>query len=149
VGRLADSVPARWRAQVLLAAWCGLRRGELLALRRRDIDLMRGTVRIEQAKTDAARRTVAIPPHILADLSAHLEQWVDPGRDALVFTGVKGGTLRTAAWQTAWNDARRAVGRPELHLHDLRHTGNTLAAATGASTKELMARMGHASPSQL
>jgi integrase len=38
------------------------------------------------------------------------------------------------------------VGRPDLHLHDLRHTGNTLAAATGASTKELMARMGHANP---
>lgn len=35
---------------------------------------------------------------------------------------------------------------PHLHFHDLRHTGNTLAASTGASTKELMARMGHASP---
>lgn len=33
-----------------------------------------------------------------------------------------------------------------LRFHDLRHTGNTLAASTGASTKELMARMGHASP---
>jgi len=37
------------------------------------------------------------------------------------------------------------VGLPELHFHDLRHTGNTLAAATGASTKELMSRLGHAS----
>lgn len=46
----------------------------------------------------------------------------------------------------AWGRARRAVGVPHLHFHDLRHTGNTLAAATGASTKELMARMGHASP---
>ncbi len=34
---------------------------------------------------------------------------------------------------------------PNFHFHDLRHTGNTLAAQTGASTKELMARMGHAS----
>jgi integrase len=38
------------------------------------------------------------------------------------------------------------VGHDELRFHDLRHTGNTLAAATGASTKELMTRMGHASP---
>jgi len=38
------------------------------------------------------------------------------------------------------------VDRPDLHLHDLRHSGNTWAAATGASTAELMARMGHASP---
>jgi integrase len=40
----------------------------------------------------------------------------------------------------------RAVGHDELRFHDLRHTGNTLAAATGASTKDLMTRMGHASP---
>ena len=39
-----------------------------------------------------------------------------------------------------------SVGRPDLHLHDLRHSGNTWAAATGASTAELMARMGHTSP---
>jgi integrase len=38
------------------------------------------------------------------------------------------------------------VGRPDLHLHDLRHTGNTLTAITGASTKEQMARMRQASP---
>ena len=37
------------------------------------------------------------------------------------------------------------LGLSDLHFHDLRHTGNTLAAATGASTKELMTRMGHAS----
>ena len=44
-----------------------------------------------------------------------------------------------------WDQARTEVGLPELHLHDLRHTGNTLAAETGATLKELMARMGHAS----
>jgi hypothetical protein len=47
--------------------------------------------------------------------------------------------------QRHWNRARLAAGRPDLHFHDLRHTGNTWAAATGASTKELMARMGHSS----
>ena len=41
--------------------------------------------------------------------------------------------------------AREQAGLPDFRFHDLRHTGNTLAAATGASTKELMARMGHAS----
>jgi hypothetical protein len=40
--------------------------------------------------------------------------------------------------------AKRSTGLGHLHLHDLRHAGNTWAAATGASTKELMARMGHA-----
>jgi integrase len=45
-----------------------------------------------------------------------------------------------------WHEARTKVGRQDLHFHDLRHTSNTLAAATGASTKELMARYGHSSP---
>ncbi len=44
-----------------------------------------------------------------------------------------------------WDRARCAVGMDGFDFHDLRHTGNTLAAGTGASTKELMARMGHAS----
>ena len=35
------------------------------------------------------------------------------------------------------------IGKPGLHFHDLRHTGNTLAASSGASTRDLMARMGH------
>jgi integrase len=44
---------------------------------------------------------------------------------------------------TKWSTAVAATGVPGLHFHDLRHTGNTIAARTGASTKELMARMGH------
>lgn len=64
-------------------------------------------------------------------------------RDALVFTGEQGGPLRPHVLQKHWARARLKAGRPELHLHDLRHTGNTWAAATGASTRELMTRMGH------
>lgn len=47
---------------------------------------------------------------------------------------------------TGWKDAVTAIGRPGLHFHDLRHTGNTLAAQTYVSTKDLMARMGQDSP---
>jgi integrase len=63
----------------------------------------------------------------------------------LVFPGTRRQPLRRATLYKAWHRARRAVGMQGLRFHDLRHTGNTLAAATGASTKELMARMGHAS----
>ena len=45
-----------------------------------------------------------------------------------------------------WERARRAIGRDDLHLHDLRHYASTLAASAGASTAELMARLGHSSP---
>jgi len=54
--------------------------------------------------------------------------------------------VATATWLRSWSAARDATGLRHLHFHDLRHAGNTLAAATGASTRELMARMGHASP---
>ena len=50
------------------------------------------------------------------------------------------------AWHRSYHEAKGAVGLPELHFHDLRHTGNTMAAAQGASLKELMERMGHSSP---
>jgi integrase len=43
------------------------------------------------------------------------------------------------------NAARAKAGAPDLHFHDLRHVGGTLAAATGASLKELMTRLGHSS----
>ncbi|MGZ4565948.1 MAG: tyrosine-type recombinase/integrase [Blastococcus sp.] len=39
-----------------------------------------------------------------------------------------------------------AIGLPPVRPHELRHTGATLAAATGATTKELMRRLGHSSP---
>ena len=160
VAALAGTVDERLRALVLLAAWCGLRRAELLALTRRDVDLLHGTVRVERSmhtlrdnsvvvgppKTAAGTRTVAIPPHIVPDLDAHLADFVKSSPDALLFTERKGGPLRIYTLDRAWRRARLAVGVPHLRLHDLRHTGNTLAAATGASTRELMVRMGHASP---
>lgn len=157
---LADVIIPKYRVMVLLAVWCGLRLGELLALTRKDIDLLRNTVRIERTyqelrdgkmiisppKTEAGLRTVAIPPHIIPEIEAHMTTWVQPESEALVFTGQDGKPLRRGVWQFAWTQARKSVNLTGLHFHDLRHTGNTLAAATGASTKELMARMGHASP---
>ncbi|MDQ2728270.1 MAG: site-specific integrase [Actinomycetota bacterium] len=159
VQALADAIAPRFRLVVLLGAWCGLRRGELLALRRGDIDLDHATVRVERAvqhrqngtlefgppKTDAGRRTVAIPPHLTPEVTAHLERFTGPEADSLVFTGEKGGPVRPHVLQKAWVAAKDTTGLTQLHLHDLRHSGNTWAAATGASTKELMARMGHAS----
>lgn len=158
IAALADAITPRFRALVLMASWCSLRSGELLALRRSDLNLPNGTVRIERVlsqlqkggleigppKTKAGKRTVGIPPHIVKELAQHLRQFVDLEMDALVFTGVKGGPVRKCVLQTEWSKARTKVGLVHFHFHDLRHSGNTWAAATGASTKELMARMGHA-----
>jgi integrase len=105
-----------------------------------------GNILFGPPKTSAGRRRVVIPPHLTPELATHLDRYVEGGLDALVFTGAKGGPLRPHVLQSAWEAARRSVGRPEFHLHDLRHAGATWAASTGASTAELMARLGHASP---
>ncbi|SCG19225.1 Site-specific recombinase XerD [Micromonospora echinofusca] len=161
VFQLADNVPGRFRALVLLAAFASLRYGELAALRRRDFDprcrtlTVRATL-VERSdgslafgppKTDAGIRTVTIPDAIRRDIRAHLDDLVNEDQDALVFTGAKGAVLRRSNFQTAckWRDSVAAVGLPGFHFHDLRHTGNTLASRTGASLADLMARMGHAS----
>ena len=74
-----------------------------------------------------------------------MERFAAPGPVDLVFVGPKGGRLRRSNFRKFWHRARDAVGLPELHFHDLRHTGNTMAAAQGASLRELMERTGHSS----
>ena len=81
----------------------------------------------------------------MPELRWHLERFAEPGEGGLVFVGPKGAPLRRSNFRPIWNAARIKAGAPELHFHDLRHVGGTLAAATGASLKELMARLGHSS----
>ena len=61
---------------------------------------------------------------------------------------LKGQPLRRSVFNKSvkWHELVAEIGVPNLHLHDLRHTGNTLATASGASLKDLMTRMGHDSP---
>jgi integrase len=160
VEKMIEVMPEHLRALISLALWCQLRRGELLALRRRDLDLVHARVTIARAaqrltgeqvsykepKSRASRRRVAIPPHILDDLGEHLARFVGSEHESPLFTSSTGGPISAEQLNRHWNRARLAAGRPDLHLHDLRHTGATLAAATGASTKDLMARLGHSSP---
>jgi integrase len=79
-------------------------------------------------------------------LAAHLERFVSPDPTAWVVVGEHGGPLSAPHLQSVWDKARRSIGRPELHLHDLRHSGLTWVEKTGATTTELMLPVGHASP---
>jgi integrase len=155
---LIEAITPRYRAAVLLGAWCGLRRGEIIALLPQDIDLDTGTVtvrtnRVElletrQAfdappKTDAGKRTITVPPHVLPILIAHMRDWSGPDR---VFIGRDGKPMRGDAIRQAFARARRKADMPGFRFHDLRHTGQTLAASAGATLKDLMKRLGHSSP---
>lgn len=119
-----------------------------------------GTVRIERAvvrtadegfvvttpKSDAGCRDVEIPPHLLPVIKNHLARFVSPGRGELLFPAAQGGHLAPASLYRHWYKARGAAGRDDLRWHDLRHSGAVLAAATGATLAELMARLGHSTP---
>ena len=124
------------------------------------MDLEEGTVRIDKSaaelksgerivgppKTKAGIRVVYVPPHVVPALRAHLEHFVGPGDDDVVFSGSAGPARAAglAVHRLAAGDRVRP-GLKGVRIHDLRHTGATLAAATGASTRELMLRLGHAS----
>ncbi|WP_440065973.1 tyrosine-type recombinase/integrase [Streptosporangium sp. OZ121] len=88
---------------------------------------------------------VSIPEEIIPALRAHLDEFAEPGENGHVFIGPKGRLLRRSGFRRIWNKVRKDVGLPVLRFRDLRHEGNTLAAANGASLEELMSRMGHAS----
>jgi integrase len=156
---LAEHVPARFRALILLAAFTGLRYGELAALRRRYFDPKctavtvvatviepkDGALRFGPPKSTAGRRTVTIPAAIRQEIKKHLDTFVAADPDALVFTSSRGAVLRRSNFQraTRWTTTVKAAGLPGFHLHDLRHTGYSLAAASGDSLRSLMTRMGH------
>lgn len=156
---LAAKMPAEHALMVPLASWCALRYGEAIELRRGDIDLDAGVIRVRRAavrirgnyivdspKSGAGIRDVHIPPDLLPAVRDHLVVHIAPGAKALLFPAPDGGHLQPWAHQRHWDAARSAIGRPDLRWHDLRHSGAVLAAQAGATVIELMGRLGHSSP---
>jgi hypothetical protein len=142
---------------VLLATFASLRFGEVTALERADLDLEVGTVRVRRAfvevrgkglvvgppKSRAGLRVVSIPPSVVEALRTHLAEHAGPG--ALVFTVPNGAPVRRGNFNklVGWREKVEQLGLKGVRFHDLRHTGNTLAAGSGVSTRDLMSRMGH------
>ena len=160
VAALADGIGPRYRALVLVAAYGGLRWGELVGLRVKRVDLLHGRVTVAEQvaevngqllpglpKTEAGRRTVSLPAVAAVALAEHLAEFAQPGPEGLVFPAPQGGYLRRSNFRRRWwVPATRAAGVEGLRVHDLRHSAATLALAAGANTRELMERMGHTSP---
>jgi integrase len=157
---LGEAVPGRYRALVLVAGYGGLRWGELVGLRRRRVDLagarihvveqlaeVAGKFIVSPPKTAAGQRVVVLPAVAVAALADHLDDYAAPGPDGLVFPSGRGTYLQRSNFsRLVWRPAVQQLGLDGLRFHDLRHTAATLAAAAGATTKELMERMGHTSP---
>ena len=173
LARLADALPANYRALLLTGAVLGLRWGEAVGLRVRDIDFMRRTVTVAQtveelaghvrivpeAKTKASLRTMAAPPFLIDELARHLaEHRESPAADsdALVFVGPRDGVLRrrfgertmrpaVAAVRAEDVKAKRAPSIPAgLTFHALRHAAITAMADAGVPYNVTQGRAGHA-----
>lgn len=124
----------------------------MLNLQRKDIDVERGSVRVERAllkrnkgalaygpKRNSENRTVHVPSDVLAVLTCHLDTFVDPRDDAPLFTGKTGQPLRPSSFGNAWDRARKSIGITRYRFHDLRHFAATEFSATGASLQEVAA----------
>ena len=140
---LVDLMTARWKAFLLLKTFASLRWGEITALTRDDLDLARRTVRVRRQFLTvpgglqtgppgmvAELRMVSFPAGILSELQHHLD--TTPPTAVTVWcssmsTANRGGA-ETSIRTVGWRQACEQIGVPGLHLHDLRHTGNTLAA---------------------
>lgn len=157
---VADAIGPRWRLMVLLGAFATLRPEELAELRRDDVDLDAGTLRITLAspelttgrratgppKSNAGQRTLILPGFLHLDLRRHVDWFADKEPNGLLFVGEKGAPFRRSSFGRKWRKARDAAGLPAgFRFYDLRHTGNQMAAETGATLRDLMVRMGQSS----
>ncbi|WP_203914023.1 site-specific integrase [Rhizocola hellebori] len=155
--KLVEAIHPKYRTAVLIAAWCALRRGEIAGLLVSDVDLAAGTITVRKnrvellkggtafdgdPKTEAGRRTIAIPPHVVPLVRLHLAEFAGSER---LFVSRDGTALRGNTLYQAFKRARAAAKLEHLTFHDLRHTGQTLAAQAGATLADLMRRLGHAS----
>jgi integrase len=164
VAALADVIePQRFRALILISAWCGLRWGEVIELRRKDFDkdcavilVARGATHrhgcfIDTPKTGKGR-AVVVPPHIRLDIQHHLKEYVGRGREELLFPPArKGCHLSDRTFRASFTKALKTIGRdgktkPRPTIHDMRHFAGSQTARVG-NLAETMARLGHSTVS--
>lgn len=153
--RVVEAHPEPLRPLLHLALGAHLRLGELLALQRGDLDLKTGMLRVERqlvtvagteviTKTKTGKGRAVMLPAVTVDIIAsYLASKAKALPRAPLFTQADGEPYSRTQIQRAWRKAARGLGLGEFHLHDLRHSGLTIAAQSGATVRELMDRAGH------
>lgn len=156
-------------AAYLLALTVGLRRGEILGLRWRDVDWARSAVTIRQTivradkgviikptKTTGSQATIAIPLVVLDALKIRILKQREAkityesayGSDAwetgdLIFTNPKGRYLDPHSFSKGFQRKAKKAGLPVIRFHDLRHTSATFMMQTGAHVRSMMDQLRH------
>jgi len=154
VAALADAA-ADDRLIILVLAYCGLRFGELAALRVRSVDPLRRRLIIEESATEVdgvmvfgtpkshQQRRVPIRKSLIEDLARACE---GKHPDDLLFTAPRGGVIFLRNWRKrVFDPASQVAGLDPLSPHELRHTAASLAVAAGANVKAVQRMLGHAS----
>jgi integrase len=159
---LADAVPDRYRALVVLAASTGLRQGEAFGLTVPNVDFLRRRLEVVQQlllvqgrppflgppKTDASIRTIPLPQVAIDALAEHLAKY-PAGKDQFVFTNEHGNPIGRTRFSVPWRRAVKAAGAPEgTGFHALRHYYASLLIRHGESVKVVQSRLGHASAAE-
>ena len=157
VAHLAAALPERYRSLAIVAAYTGLRWGELAGLRVGDLDMLRRRLTVHSAlieasgqipflgppKSKASGRTISLPGFVVETLARHLE--ANPPVDEMVWTTERGGLLRRGTFGRIWRKAvANSVGSP-CRFHDLRHTHAAWLIADGEHPKAIQTRLGHGS----
>lgn len=134
VNAIADNINPRYRALVLLAAYGGLRWGEVVGLRRTDVDGAKVTVAGQLQNIDgdwmrlepkwASRRTVVMPESIAVELAAHLDEFTGPEPGDLVFTNERGAPVGGSFRGNVWGPACVKAGLATEEWIKPKHRGN-------------------------
>ncbi len=154
VSVLANHTPEAYRGIVWLGAYGGLRIGEMMGLRCKNVNPLAGTIKVVEQVVEVSGRLCWGPPqdqrrtpnstttpYIMTMLLPHLAGKLP---EALVFTAPEGGTLRRTLWAArVWRPACIAAGLEGLRIHDLRHTAVALWVQAGATPLELTKRAGN------
>lgn len=155
VVELADVMDQRYRAFVLLGAYGGLRRGELLGLRRHRVLALRSAVEVAEVlslvhgrpvfgppTSWAGRRVVGIPRPVMDSVAEHIARY-SSDRSDLVFPAPQGGPFSPRNFvRRTWEPAVAKAGLGDLRVHDLRHTAVSFWIEAGLTESEIAARAG-------
>lgn len=155
--------------KVALALFTGMRRGEILALRWRNLDFDSGVIkvrdsleetkkhglRVKLTKTGAGRRDITLPTIVVEALTEHRREQLEfrlklglgkPTPDSFVFPALDGGPQSPNNLSGDWREFLVAAKLPKVRLHDLRHTHASMLIASGVDIVEISKRLGHADP---
>ena len=153
--KLLDEVGEPYRMMTGLIAATGLRIGELLALRWRALDLDVGTLnvresvfegKIQQPKTQKARRTIPLGPHEITLLKEHRERSTRKGANDLVFPNRLGAPMRESrVLERVLQPAAERAGLGRVTWHQFRHIHSSLLNDLRVPVKIAQEQLGHAS----